>query len=111
MTSKGCLLIDLPGDRTGQGQSLICTIYLSLHCTVLVGNILQCPLEAVSSTIVMCYSSFPDEFYKDSVDEICQYVSVLCFRSVHYVCGCLAKISMCWLTLHIFYVAYNCEYD
>ena len=105
------LFIDSPGSITGHGQSVICTIDLSLHCTALVGNILQCPLKTVSSAIATCYSSFLDEFHEDSVDEICQYVSVLCLRSVNCVCSCLAKTAIYWLTLQIFCVVYNWKYD
>jgi len=37
----------------------------------------DCPLKAVKSRQDECYSfMFPDQFYQDSIQEICQYVSV-----------------------------------
>jgi len=83
VTLKGHILKNnSPRVSSGPGRSLISTIAFSLHCTVLAGNILQCPLEAISSQMETCYSSLPNEFYKGSINEICQYVSVLfiCFK-------------------------------
>ena len=45
------------------------------HCSVLKADD-TCPLDVVKSQQEKChYYSFPDNFYKDSIDEICQSVS------------------------------------
>ena len=60
----------------------VCDSRASCRCSVLVADNQQCPLYAVKRQQEACYaSSFPVDAYKDSVDEICQYVSVFCAAS------------------------------
>lgn len=58
-------------------------IIACLKCySVLVANNQQCPFQEIQRQRLSCDSSFPSEFYKDSIDEICQYV---CFLSALFV--------------------------
>ena len=56
-----------------------------LFCSVLDANNEQCPFKATKSHQETCFSSsFAHEFYKDSINELCQYVIVFflsCFKS------------------------------
>jgi len=60
-----------------------------LNFSVLIDPINECPLKAVKRQQEKCYSSmFPDQFYQDSIDGICQYVSVffyIVFRIVYFI--------------------------
>jgi len=64
---------------------IACLKFLLIFCSVLVANNEQCPFKTVKSNQEACFSSsFPREFYKDSIDEICKYVTVsflCCFKS------------------------------
>ena len=52
-----------------------------IRCIELFSNNDQCPFASIASQEVKCYySAFPEEFYNDSTDKICQYVFVLFVR-------------------------------
>ena len=48
-----------------------------MRCAEMFINNEQCPFASVVSQELTCYiSAFPEEFYKESSDEICQYAFV-----------------------------------
>ena len=50
-----------------------------MHCTELFFNNEQCPVLSIASQDVVCYYSvYPEEFYNQSTDKICQYALVFC---------------------------------
>jgi len=61
-----------------------CVYLLSVHAvlydlrlTVLIANSRQCPFLPIKLQQEKCVpSTFPGDFYNDSIDEICQYVSI-----------------------------------
>jgi len=49
-------------------------------CTELFSNNEQCPFASVANQSVTCYlSAFPEEFYNESTDTICQYALVFLY--------------------------------
>ena len=85
-------IISFEGVMTVSATDVASVAYLkfllcNFQCAVLVANDQQCPFAAVKDQRDKCFvSEFPDRFYEDSVDEICQYVCILfpcCFNNLY----------------------------
>ena len=69
-----CYILSSKGDCDYHCRDFVWNFYF-LSFSVLIANKDKCPFESRLSQWWTCYSSsFPDEFIKDSIAEICQYV-------------------------------------
>ena len=83
-----------------------CICVSILRCTELFSDNQQCPFAALTQQELECYySTFPDDYYRDSIEEICQYVFIflLAFTG-SYSEGNLRAILM-FLALQVRHVA------